>query len=172
MVRVGAEAGEGAGPMGLIPSAVRASSRLTCVQKAHWGALGRLWRLCCWPGQGVALKGLGTFSGRIGLKDVAPARGLRAGVCKTLGGRDALPIALGTSTMRKGSSNPLRNTGHSHRLSPQLIASQPWGEPTKSAIERPSRGATDIICSFYSCFLESFDHKWMLNFVKGFLCIY
>ena len=56
----------------------------------------------------------------------------------------ALPIALGTSTMRKGSSNPLRNTGHSHRLSPQLIASQPWGEPTKLAIERPSRGATDI----------------------------
>ena len=28
------------------------------------------------------------------------------------------------------------------------------------------------VCSFYSCFLESFDHKWMLNFVKGFLCIY
>ena len=27
-------------------------------------------------------------------------------------------------------------------------------------------------CSFYSCFLESFYHKWMLNFVKGFLCIY
>ena len=26
--------------------------------------------------------------------------------------------------------------------------------------------------SFYSCFLESFDHKWMLNFVKGFLCIF
>ena len=25
---------------------------------------------------------------------------------------------------------------------------------------------------FYFCFLESFDHKWMLNFVKGFLCIY
>ena len=24
-------------------------------------------------------------------------------------------------------------------------------------------------CSFYSCFLESFYHKWMLNFVKGFL---
>ena len=22
------------------------------------------------------------------------------------------------------------------------------------------------VCSFYSCFLESFDHKWMLNFVK------
>ena len=28
------------------------------------------------------------------------------------------------------------------------------------------------ICSFYSCFLEGFYHKWMLNFVKGFLCIY
>ena len=28
------------------------------------------------------------------------------------------------------------------------------------------------VCSFYSCFLESFYHKWMLNFVKGFLCIY
>jgi len=28
------------------------------------------------------------------------------------------------------------------------------------------------LCSFYSCFLESFYHKWMLNFVKGFLCIY
>ena len=27
-------------------------------------------------------------------------------------------------------------------------------------------------CSFYFCFLESFDHKWMLKFVKGFLCIY
>ena len=27
------------------------------------------------------------------------------------------------------------------------------------------------VCSFYSCFLESFYHKWMLNFVKGFLCI-
>ena len=28
------------------------------------------------------------------------------------------------------------------------------------------------LCSFYSCFLESSYHKWMLNFVKGFLCIY
>ena len=28
------------------------------------------------------------------------------------------------------------------------------------------------VCSFYSCFLESFYHKWILNFVKGFLCIY
>ena len=28
------------------------------------------------------------------------------------------------------------------------------------------------VCSFYACFLESFYHKWMLNFVKGFLCIY
>src|SRR5574337_500988 len=28
------------------------------------------------------------------------------------------------------------------------------------------------VCSFYSCFLKSFYHKWMLNFVKGFLCIY
>ena len=28
------------------------------------------------------------------------------------------------------------------------------------------------ICSFYACFLESFNHKWVLNFVKGFLCIY
>ena len=28
------------------------------------------------------------------------------------------------------------------------------------------------VCSFYSCFLERFDHKWMLNFVKGFFCIY
>ena len=27
-------------------------------------------------------------------------------------------------------------------------------------------------CSFYSCFLEGFYHKWMLNFVKGFLCNY
>ena len=26
--------------------------------------------------------------------------------------------------------------------------------------------------SLYDCFLESFDHKWMLNFLKGFLCIY
>ena len=25
---------------------------------------------------------------------------------------------------------------------------------------------------FYSCFLEGFYHKWILNFVKGFLCIY
>ena len=24
----------------------------------------------------------------------------------------------------------------------------------------------------YSCFLEGFYHKWMLSFVKGFLCIY
>ena len=30
----------------------------------------------------------------------------------------------------------------------------------------------DEVCSFYACFLESFYHKWMLNFVKGFLCIY
>ena len=29
-----------------------------------------------------------------------------------------------------------------------------------------------LLCSFYSCFLESFYHKWMLTFVKGFLCIY
>ena len=28
------------------------------------------------------------------------------------------------------------------------------------------------ICSFYVCFLEGFYHKWKLNFVKGFLCIY
>ena len=28
------------------------------------------------------------------------------------------------------------------------------------------------VCSFYDCFLESFYHKWVLNFVKGFLCIY
>ena len=28
------------------------------------------------------------------------------------------------------------------------------------------------VCSFYSCFLKSFYHKWMLNFAKGFLCIY
>jgi len=28
------------------------------------------------------------------------------------------------------------------------------------------------ICSLYACFLEGFYHKWMLNFVKGFLCIY
>ena len=25
---------------------------------------------------------------------------------------------------------------------------------------------------FYACFLESFYHKWTLNFVKGFLCSY
>jgi len=24
----------------------------------------------------------------------------------------------------------------------------------------------------HACFLEGFYHKWMLNFVKGFLCIY
>ena len=28
------------------------------------------------------------------------------------------------------------------------------------------------VCSFYSCFLEGFYHKSILNFVKGFLCIY
>ena len=28
------------------------------------------------------------------------------------------------------------------------------------------------VCSFYACFLEGFYHKWMLNFVKCFLCIY
>ena len=28
------------------------------------------------------------------------------------------------------------------------------------------------VCSFCSCFLDSFYHKWMLNFVKGLLCIY
>ena len=26
------------------------------------------------------------------------------------------------------------------------------------------------VCSFYACFLEGFYRKWMLNFVKGFLC--
>ena len=26
--------------------------------------------------------------------------------------------------------------------------------------------------SLYACFLEGFYHKWMLNFVKNFLCIY
>ena len=26
--------------------------------------------------------------------------------------------------------------------------------------------------SFYACFLESFFHKWVLNSVKGFFCIY
>ena len=29
-----------------------------------------------------------------------------------------------------------------------------------------------MLCSFYAWFLEGFYHKWMLNFVKGFLCIY
>ena len=29
-----------------------------------------------------------------------------------------------------------------------------------------------LVCSFYACFLESFYHKWVLNFVKGFLSIY
>lgn len=53
----------------------------------------------------------------------------------------AFPIALGTSTVREGSLNPPRNTWRSHPLSPQLIASQLRGEPTKRAIERPSRGA-------------------------------
>ena len=28
------------------------------------------------------------------------------------------------------------------------------------------------VCSFCICFLDGFYHKWMLNFVKGFLCIY
>ena len=28
------------------------------------------------------------------------------------------------------------------------------------------------VCSFCACFLEGFCHKWVLNFVKGFLCIY
>ena len=28
------------------------------------------------------------------------------------------------------------------------------------------------VCSFYACFLEGFYHKWVLNFVKGSLCIY
>ena len=28
------------------------------------------------------------------------------------------------------------------------------------------------VSSFYACFLESFYHKWVLNFVKSFLCIY
>ena len=28
------------------------------------------------------------------------------------------------------------------------------------------------VCAFYACFLESFHHKWVLNFVKDFLCIY
>ena len=28
------------------------------------------------------------------------------------------------------------------------------------------------VCSFHTCFLEGFYHKWMLNFVKGFLCLY
>ena len=28
------------------------------------------------------------------------------------------------------------------------------------------------VCSFYACFLESFYHKWVLNFVKDFFCIY
>ena len=26
--------------------------------------------------------------------------------------------------------------------------------------------------SFYAHFLKSFNHKWVLNFVKGFFCIY
>ena len=29
-----------------------------------------------------------------------------------------------------------------------------------------------LLMSFYAYFLESFYHKWMLNFVKGFFCIY
>ena len=29
-----------------------------------------------------------------------------------------------------------------------------------------------IMLRYVDCFLESFNHKWVLNFVKGFLCIY
>ena len=28
------------------------------------------------------------------------------------------------------------------------------------------------VYSFYAYFLESFYHTWVINFVKGFLCIY
>ena len=28
------------------------------------------------------------------------------------------------------------------------------------------------VSSFSACFLKSFNHKWVLNFVKGFYCIY
>ena len=28
------------------------------------------------------------------------------------------------------------------------------------------------VVSFYAHFLKSFNHKWLLNFVKGFFCIY
>ena len=28
------------------------------------------------------------------------------------------------------------------------------------------------VCFFYACFLDGFYPKWMLNFVKDFLCIY
>ena len=27
------------------------------------------------------------------------------------------------------------------------------------------------VCSFYSCFLKSFYHKWMLNFIKSFFYV-
>ena len=51
-----------------------------------------------------------------------------------------------------------------------------WKRPEISSrkLEIPRVYSFDYVevWSFYSCFLESFDHKWMLNFVKGFLCIY
>ena len=28
------------------------------------------------------------------------------------------------------------------------------------------------VCPLYACFLESFYHKWVLNFVKSFFCTY
>ena len=33
-------------------------------------------------------------------------------------------------------------------------------------------GERQILSCIYSCFLEGFYCKWMLNFVQGFLCIY
>ena len=45
----------------------------------------------------------------------------------------------------------------------------PWGCKDLDMTERLN--CTELMF-LYACFLESFCHRWALNFVKGFLCIY
>ena len=54
---------------------------------------------------------------------------------------------------------------------PGIEPGSPALEADALTSESPGKPYYVEVCSFYACFLESFYHKWMLNFVKGFLCI-
>lgn len=146
--------------MGLIPSGVRASSRLTCVQKARWGAPGHLWthvEVSLLARAGGGAEGPGCLSqwenrtrGGGFLEGAASfprtARRLRAGVCKTLReheeGQFCHPSRSGGERSRAG---PRPRPGRGWAASGQMVVST-WAQghpqpgarcPVREARSRP-----------------------------------